>query len=308
MAEVSRRLLGSRAQKWLAPVRGSMAALCVFPVTSEHASSDVKEPTERMVTYGDDVVKSSNDGHWQRFHRKDKKTWASLMSRSQQLIIEGHLTHGFPGSRCFSQGANFRSSYNNNGSRQRASNGAQDVPPLYRSRTAYYDILGVTGSATQSQIKTAYYKQSFLYHPDRNAGSEEAASHFSEISEAYMVLGSVNLRKKYDHGILSWEDVRTAGKPSAKGVSPTRKDPSSQRGASSSTSSRSPTKPMFDFDAFYQAHYGEQLEREQFFRKRREQIQRRKKEPNLRWPFHKLSEISAMFLLLSAIFVLVSLK
>uniref|UniRef100_A0A8C4S5K7 J domain-containing protein n=1 Tax=Erpetoichthys calabaricus TaxID=27687 RepID=A0A8C4S5K7_ERPCA len=46
---------------------------------------------------------------------------------------------------------------------------------MVKSKTAYYDILQVTPSATQAQIKTAYYKQSFLYHPDRNAGSEEAA-------------------------------------------------------------------------------------------------------------------------------------
>uniref|UniRef100_A0A3Q0T932 J domain-containing protein n=1 Tax=Amphilophus citrinellus TaxID=61819 RepID=A0A3Q0T932_AMPCI len=46
--------------------------------------------------------------------------------------------------------------------------------PLYQTKTGYYEILGVSPSATQAQIKTAYYKQSFTYHPDRNAGSEEA--------------------------------------------------------------------------------------------------------------------------------------
>uniref|UniRef100_A0A3B3DI57 J domain-containing protein n=1 Tax=Oryzias melastigma TaxID=30732 RepID=A0A3B3DI57_ORYME len=44
---------------------------------------------------------------------------------------------------------------------------------LHRSRTAYYDILRVSPSATQSQVKTAYYKQSFVYHPDKNPGSKE---------------------------------------------------------------------------------------------------------------------------------------
>uniref|UniRef100_A0A3P8UL44 J domain-containing protein n=1 Tax=Cynoglossus semilaevis TaxID=244447 RepID=A0A3P8UL44_CYNSE len=45
---------------------------------------------------------------------------------------------------------------------------------LYKTKTGYYDVLGVSSSATQAQIKTAYYKQSFIYHPDRNSGSEEA--------------------------------------------------------------------------------------------------------------------------------------
>uniref|UniRef100_A0A3B4ZBI5 J domain-containing protein n=1 Tax=Stegastes partitus TaxID=144197 RepID=A0A3B4ZBI5_9TELE len=42
-----------------------------------------------------------------------------------------------------------------------------------RYKTAYYEILEVSPSATQAQIKTAYYKQSFVYHPDRNAGNDE---------------------------------------------------------------------------------------------------------------------------------------
>uniref|UniRef100_A0A3Q3GAZ0 J domain-containing protein n=1 Tax=Labrus bergylta TaxID=56723 RepID=A0A3Q3GAZ0_9LABR len=48
--------------------------------------------------------------------------------------------------------------------------------------TAYYDILKVSSNATQSQIKTAYYKQSFIYHPDKNPGSDEATQLFSEIT------------------------------------------------------------------------------------------------------------------------------
>ncbi|KAM8977082.1 dnaJ homolog subfamily C member 30, mitochondrial [Pelodytes ibericus] len=205
------------------------------------------------------------------------------------------------GPRYFTQGTNFRAAYQNNGER----NGSSSL--LYKSSTAYYDILEVTGNATQSQIKTAYYKQSFRYHPDRNAGSEVAAHRFGEVTEAYHVLGSVTLRKKYDRGILSLEDVRMARKPSGKGASPTRKD-ASQRDVSSTASSRAPAKPMFDFDAFYQAHYGEQLERERFLKARRAEIQKLKNEPSQRWPFHKVSEISALFLMLTAAFLLVSFK
>lgn len=53
---------------------------------------------------------------------------------------------------------------------------------------SHYDSLGVTPGATQSDIKTAYYKLSKLYHPDRNKGSQEAANHFKTINEAYEVI------------------------------------------------------------------------------------------------------------------------
>uniref|UniRef100_A0A672NWS1 J domain-containing protein n=1 Tax=Sinocyclocheilus grahami TaxID=75366 RepID=A0A672NWS1_SINGR len=46
------------------------------------------------------------------------------------------------------------------------------IIPLYKSKSAYYDILEVSPTATHAQIKTAYYKQSFIYHPDKNAGTD----------------------------------------------------------------------------------------------------------------------------------------
>uniref|UniRef100_A0A4W3IIT3 J domain-containing protein n=1 Tax=Callorhinchus milii TaxID=7868 RepID=A0A4W3IIT3_CALMI len=55
-------------------------------------------------------------------------------------------------------------------------------------KTAYYDLLQISPTATRSQIKTAYYKQSFIFHPDKNAGSEQAVLKFTQISEAYSVL------------------------------------------------------------------------------------------------------------------------
>uniref|UniRef100_A0A2K5QZ13 J domain-containing protein n=1 Tax=Cebus imitator TaxID=2715852 RepID=A0A2K5QZ13_CEBIM len=52
------------------------------------------------------------------------------------------------------------------------------------SRTALYELLGIPSTATQAQIKAAYYRQCFLYHPDRNSGNAEAAERFTRISEA----------------------------------------------------------------------------------------------------------------------------
>uniref|UniRef100_A0A3B5RC39 J domain-containing protein n=1 Tax=Xiphophorus maculatus TaxID=8083 RepID=A0A3B5RC39_XIPMA len=54
------------------------------------------------------------------------------------------------------------------------------------TKTAYYDILKVSPRATQSQVKTAYYKQSFIYHPDKNPGSKEA-TFFSPLYTEYVI-------------------------------------------------------------------------------------------------------------------------
>ncbi|KAM3933644.1 dnaJ homolog subfamily C member 30, mitochondrial [Leptodactylus fuscus] len=210
--------------------------------------------------------------------------------------------------RLYSQWAGSRASYHQNGNRRNgANNGAQDAgSPLYKSHTAYYDLLEVTKNATQAQIKTAYYKQSFRFHPDRNSGNEDATKQFGLVTEAYHVLGSVSLRKKYDRGILSLEDVRSAKKPSGK--SPTRKEAGGQRGASTSSSTATPAKPMFDFDAFYQAHYGEQLAREQFWKARREHIEKKKQEKAFSVRFNKMGELSAILLFVSATIMLMSLR
>lgn len=57
-----------------------------------------------------------------------------------------------------------------------------------------YNILGILPSATATQIKDAYKKQSMQYHPDK--GGDE--SMFKKISDAYEVLKSPEKRKRYD--------------------------------------------------------------------------------------------------------------
>ena len=65
-----------------------------------------------------------------------------------------------------------------------------------------YGILGVSPAATQQQVKEAYYKLSLKYHPDRNMGSENAHKMFTELTEAYSIIGQYESRKKYDRGLL----------------------------------------------------------------------------------------------------------
>lgn len=61
----------------------------------------------------------------------------------------------------------------------------------------YYDVLGVDKTASQSDIKSAYFKLAKKYHPDVNK-DPEAVAKFKEINEAYSCLGDEQKRKNYD--------------------------------------------------------------------------------------------------------------
>ncbi len=62
----------------------------------------------------------------------------------------------------------------------------------------YYDILGVSRSASEAEIKRAYRRLAMQYHPDRNPGDKAAEARFKEINEAYEVLRDPQKRAAYD--------------------------------------------------------------------------------------------------------------
>ncbi len=62
----------------------------------------------------------------------------------------------------------------------------------------FYEILGVSRSASESELKSAYRKLAKKYHPDMNPDNKEAEAKFKEASEAYEVLSDTDKRSKYD--------------------------------------------------------------------------------------------------------------
>lgn len=63
----------------------------------------------------------------------------------------------------------------------------------------YYDVLGVSKTASQDEIKSAYRKLAKQYHPDFHPGDAAAAEKFKEINEANEVLSDEGKRKQYDY-------------------------------------------------------------------------------------------------------------
>jgi DnaJ-class molecular chaperone len=75
-----------------------------------------------------------------------------------------------------------------------------------------YDILGVSKSADEAQVKSAFRKLAKKLHPDANKHDPKAASRFAEINAAYEILGDDKKRKAFDNG-----EIDAEGKPRFRG-------------------------------------------------------------------------------------------
>jgi DnaJ-class molecular chaperone len=75
-----------------------------------------------------------------------------------------------------------------------------------------YDILGVSRTANEAEIKKAFRKLAKTYHPDRNANDPKAKDKFAEVNAAYEILGDAAKRAQFDRG-----EIDAEGKPRFQG-------------------------------------------------------------------------------------------
>ena len=110
-----------------------------------------------------------------------------------------------------------------------------------------YDILGVSKSATDADIKSAYRKLARKYHPDLNKDDKTAAEKFKEVSAAYEVLGDKEKRKKYDNN-----EIDDQGKPTGFGAGFGGENPFSGGTYKTYSSSENPfSGGGFDFSSIF---------------------------------------------------------
>lgn len=127
-----------------------------------------------------------------------------------------------------------------------------------KSSKNHYDTLKISPHATQNEVKSAYYKLSLQYHPDKNK-SGYAKQKFQDISDAYEVLGNYELRKNYDRDVIIHQPV-----------SDTTQGPTSQY----KDKVYSGSSKIYNFDEWTQAHYGRQMDLTRMRRKTYEEYKR----------------------------------
>src|ERR671927_1807934 len=90
------------------------------------------------------------------------------------------------------------------------------------SKRDYYEILAVSRTATDQEIKSAYRRLAVKHHPDKNPGDAAAEEKFKEAAEAYSVLSNPEQRQRYDRfghaGVSSGAGAGSWGAPGFGGI------------------------------------------------------------------------------------------
>ena len=80
----------------------------------------------------------------------------------------------------------------------------------------YYEILEVSKSVSEEELKKAYRKKAIQFHPDKNPGNKEAEEKFKELSAAYEVISNPEKKQLYDD--YGEEGVKNGGPPGGGGL------------------------------------------------------------------------------------------
>src|SRR3989338_11345420 len=72
----------------------------------------------------------------------------------------------------------------------------------------YYEILGVSKTASPDEIKKAFRKMAHQHHPDKKGGDE---AKFKELNEAYQILGDKEKRSQYDQYGQTFDQAKSQG-------------------------------------------------------------------------------------------------
>ena len=75
-----------------------------------------------------------------------------------------------------------------------------------------YEVLGVSKGASEAEVKSAFRKLAKKHHPDRNKTDPKAKERFSEVNDAYEIIGDKEKRAKFDAG-----EIGADGKPRFQG-------------------------------------------------------------------------------------------
>jgi len=90
------------------------------------------------------------------------------------------------------------------------------------SKRDYYEVLGVTRTASEQEIKSAYRRLAVKYHPDKNPNDASAEEKFKEAAEAYGVLQDSEQRRRYDRfghaGVSTGAGAGSWGAPGFGGI------------------------------------------------------------------------------------------